>query len=249
MIRNIMKIKFNKFFLVAGLLLTTPLLSHAEQNSYSERHTIDEVKRKLEKFASELDLSLAEFVQASGKWQRLKSGKAKHQLSLLSDFGELAELNYYIEAELKPPQELSEKVLQILNNQKSDLASYLGIDIYKLDHFIQLYELAETKEKKKLANKQKSSSQSTIIAKSSTEIIIIKCRDFCNSGNDWSGNLLSLVIMNNASTAGIGQYTSFSVEFRDYQTNEAFKREKWKYNNFSGAWFEEKEACSTCQLF
>ena len=244
-----MEIKFRKSLLVAGLLLTTPLLSQAEQNSYSNQDSIKKVTNKIKAFADEMDLSLAEFVQASGKWQRLKSGKAKHQLNLLSDFNKLTELNYYIEAELEPPQALSENVVQILNSQKNDLANYLGIDVYKLERFIQRYELAETKEKKKLANKQKPSSQLMFTAKSSTERIIVKCRDFCNSGKDWSGNLLSLVIMNKASTAGIEQYTSFSVEFKDYQTNDAFKREQWKYNNFSGAWFEEKETCSTCDLF
>jgi len=242
-------IKFRNLFLVASFLLTAPLVSQAGQSSYANQYTIKEAKNKIEAFTDEIDLSLVEFFQASGKWQRLKSGKAKHQLTLLSDFYELGELNYYIEAELEPPQALRESVIQILNSQKSDLASYLGIDVYKLERFIQLYELAEAKEKRELANQQKSNSQLAYTAKSPTERIIVRCRDFCNSGYDWSGNLLSLVIWSNASATGIGQYTSFNVEFRDYHTNDSFKKEQWMYNNFSGAWFEEKAACSTCDPF
>ncbi len=244
-----MKIKLRKSLLVASLFLVTPLLSQAKQVSNTDEISIKEAKHKVEAFANEIDLSLVEFIQASGKWQRLKSGKAKHSLNLLSDFSELTELKYYLEAGLELPQELSEGVVQILNSQKSDLASYLGIDVYKLERFIHLYELAETKEKKKLAGISKSNDLPFLTAKSFTETIIITCRDFCSSGKDSSGYLLALVISNNASAAGIAQYTSFSVEFKDYRTDDVVKIEKWKYNNFSGAWFEEKQPCSTCNPF
>jgi hypothetical protein len=241
-----MKLILKKLILViaASLFLTVPL-SYAEQDINTYEVTINMAKSKVADFAGNIGLTLTEFLQASGKWQRLKSGKAKHNMKELSEVLESSDYQYAIETGSVPSKK---DFLNILNTQKSALANYLGIDVYKLENFLKHYELAETNEKNLLASTVSKDSLK-VMNKTNTEVIIVRCRDFCNNGYDWSGNMLSLVIWHYATAANVPSYAGFIVEFRDYRSNEPLKREEWKYNNFSGAWFEEKSACSTCNPF
>lgn len=150
-----------------------------------------------------------------------------------------------------------------LNNEiKSDLASFLRLDVAKLDKFIEvlhsLHYTGEFEDVKVNSNLNKTTDVE-ISAVGEVIRIPVVCDEACQSGakqtafNPLDSTMpLNMYIYTQAFSQGIVPNTvrnpgsSFTVKFVDNNTGNTIAAEAWSYNDFSGAWKVSNAPCASC---
>lgn len=239
-----MKSTLQKLILVTSLSMA-PFALLAEQPAFSK----NKINVDISETASTIGLSSGDYLAAVRKWERLVSGVGGKNLKSLDEYEAIQESYYYMENDLELPKELSRKVLRIMNIQKSQLATYLGIDVYQLKDFLGNHEDVNTSK----ADESISQEEPVMgLLKDNIERIIIKCRDFCSSGKDWQGHTLAVKTQSLARAKGIPQYVTFVVDFEDYDSGIIYDAEYWRHKNSVGGYpvlTGEKPVCSGCDPF
>jgi len=213
---------FKKY--LAAAFLATNLFVVAYASAENETGIKEKVIAEITNSASQLGISPEVYKEAVDNFMRMYLGDTDPNLTELTDIPELSNLESVNEATL----------LKIINNQKSEFASYLGLPVSKFDAFIEHIST-------KLDNEQLQ-----LIAMGldgEIERIEIKCEEACST-NSLS---IGVHIMEAAKHHGIGQYEKFVVGFVGSSGN-VYSESLWKYNNFSGAWKikDLSRPCPTC---
>lgn len=204
---------------------------------------------RIESSANKLNLAPDIYLKAAHKYERLIDENDENNdfyIKKIESFPEYVEALSYAQAGMELPSELENTMNRLYNMQQQALASGLGIDVSILKPF--LNEVSKGFVKSKLA-KNKSDIYSTS-KKGDREIVRVQCSDDNCGRGDWGSNSfsLSIYVHNSALDAGINQGEPFVLEFTDKNTEEIIKQEKWRYNNFTGAWKEGTYPCPDCQV-
>jgi hypothetical protein len=129
-----------------------------------------------------------------------------------------------------------------LQQRKAKYAAFLGVPVEQVDEkIIQYMAYADLRSPAALASMNSDTDKGEI------DIIEINAEQIKQLRQDGGGSLefgLQLRLPQIAASAGIGQYQPFMVHFSG--TNNT---QKWKYNDFSGAWpVSPVQPCTTCAI-
>ncbi|MFB2777996.1 hypothetical protein ACE017_02425 [Shewanella mangrovisoli] len=157
----------------------------------------------------------------------------------------------------------SSSYVRLNNEVKSDLASFLRLDVAKLDKFIEvLHSLHYTGEFEdiKIHSNLNKATDVDISAVGGMIRIPIVCDEACQNGerqtttfNPFGSTMpLSMYIYAQASSQGIVPNTvrhpnsTLTVKFVDNNTGNTIAAEVWSYNDYSGAWKVSNAPCENC---
>ena len=163
---------------------------------------------------------------------------AKHPLKKLNTFDEYQEIISLINSEQAVPVKLQYTMIKILNSQKSELASYLLLDVNKLQQFMNEYLSQRDIGRSKL-------SSPITVSDSHNEKITVTCTDACNNQFNSSFSIASLQIYAQGHNTSWGG-ESYTVIFKNKHTGDTFAKEQWRVSN-TIAWPLKELPCSSCK--
>ncbi|WP_173496318.1 hypothetical protein [Shewanella sp. ISTPL2] len=251
------------------LLTTVPFtamskepISGAVSAEKSELRNVDSIfmkstQQRFSLIAEKIGISEESYLYASIAYMRIFSEESIEGLTKIQN----REL-YQSLLGKETDSEFSSSYVRLNNEIKSDLASFLQLDVTKLDKFIEvvhsLHYTGEFEDVKVNSNLNKTSDVEISAVGEMVRIPVV-CDEVCQSGarqapfNPFGSTMpLNMYIYNKASSQGIIPNTvrnpnsTFTVKFVDNNTGDTIAAEVWSYNDFTGAWKVSNAPCGNC---
>lgn len=223
--------------------LTTLFLGACLSFGIHAENVIDLSESAVVKNAAKMGLSIEEHMFAGKKFQQLlESGETPDNLSPITQSVEYANALAYINSGQKVPKDVELSLVKAMNTRKAAMASYLGLDVSKLDEYTRAFFDYDYQ------NKYENSVSSK--AKRMERIVVHCSDDYCSKG-PWGANILRLrlFVTTTAENAGITRRGErFQVDIHDEKTDEKIGEEIWEQNVFSGAFKVETRPCEECEI-
>ena len=132
--------KVIKHFLSVALLtsgLAIALPAQSGELAKNDDLNVNLVRKDLARNAEDMRLSLAEYLEAGKRYGRLREAGGLLDNALpLNETIEFQNAFSYVKNGERMPADVKKAVLALINKRKANLATYLGIDVTKVDEFI-----------------------------------------------------------------------------------------------------------------
>lgn len=215
------------------------------EGDYLEKD-VKELNLRFESIARKIGISKKEYLYAARQYMLIYTEESIHNFPKIQD-RELYQSLIGHEFDI----EYQSSYVRLNNEIKSDLASFLGIDVAKIDQFTQvIHALSFSGQFEDIDLSSYNTGGSTKATSGEMERIEVQCDDACQ--RPVSGMALNLYIYNRVSAQGIPQNNinnpghKFVVKFVSNSTGQIVKSEIWTYNNFSGAYKVSNAPCGSC---
>jgi hypothetical protein len=204
--------------LLATSILITSLSLISFDISASNLKSIESLENAMNHSAKEIGITPKSYLIASQLLTRLDDPdeQVEHQLKRLDTFDEYHKILSFISSGQKVPEELQNKMITILNSQKSDLASYLHLDVQKLNAFLDAYSSRLDYAKNNFST-----------LSDDIDRITVTCTDACNMTSSWGyTGVVPYIWDKGYNTNFFGK--TYKVSFKNIHTGKTFAMEEWK---------------------
>lgn len=232
-----MKQIIKKSILVASMALVS---SYALANSSM---VVGDFESRMINSAKKVEIPAKDFLIASQLLERLYDENVvdKPHFDKLNSFDEYQQIVSLVGLEDEVPAKLRADLKKIMNEQQSKLASYLLLDVSKLDAFLKEYDSQHSR-------KSSVERDMSIQANNGLERINVTCTD-CNSPHS-VGYFDATAFIHDRGQPFIksGKWgATVSVTFTNSKTRRVFAKEIWRVTN-TNAWMLKEQPCDECSV-